>query len=343
MTLINDILDFSKIEAGKLDLRPVEFSLRETLARTLKPLQLHTDRKGITLEWQVAADVLDLLEADTGRLQQILINLVGNAIKFTERGHVKLSVERLAETDDELQLHFCVSDTGIGIPADKLRAIFAPFEQLDGSQTRKYAGTGLGLAIVSKLTELMGGTVWVQSEIGIGSRFHFTVLCRRVNSIVLPTPAIVETRPQQPPRSLRILVAEDYKVNQLIARRILEKRGHSVTVVENGAEAVDAVSHEAFDLVLMDIQMPVLGGIEATEEIRRREAGSFRHLPIVALTANAMQGDRDLYESIGMDDYISKPFQPEQLLETIARLVSQQDATVLAHIAVSQCGDRVGS
>ena len=333
LTLINDILDFSKIEAGKLDLRPIEFSLRETLARTLVPLRFHTERKGIALEWQVAPEVLDQLEADAGRLQQILVNLVGNAIKFTEHGRVELTVEPLAETDNELQLHFCLSDTGIGIPADKLQAIFAPFEQLDGSQTRKYAGTGLGLAIVSKLTELMGGTVWVQSELGRGSRFHFTVLCRRVKSIAVPTPAVVESRPQESSRLLRILVAEDYVVNQVIVRRILEKCGHSVTMVENGQEAVDAASREAFDLVLMDIQMPVLGGIEATAKIRRREADGSRHLPIVALTANAMQGDRELYESVGMDYYLSKPFQPEQLLETIAQIVAARDAVILAAMA----------
>ena len=343
LTLVNDILDFSKIEAGKLDLRPAQFSLREMLTSTLEPLRYQAEQKGVSLGWTIAADVADQIEADGGRIQQVLINLAGNAVKFTEQGRVAVDVKLNNECGDQLELHVCVTDTGIGVPADKLQSIFAPFEQLDGSSTRKYAGTGLGLAIVGKLVELLGGTVWVQSEVGRGSRFHFTFACRRLRTVFVPGPACEDQSPPRVCRKLRILVAEDYPVNQLIARRILEKRGHSVTVVVNGQEAVDAVSNEDFDLVLMDIQMPVLGGVEATEEIRRRELGSGRHLPIVALTANAMQGDHELFKGAGMDDYISKPFQPEQLLSTIELLAASRDAAMPGVVSVDLHYEHVGS
>ena len=329
LSLVNDVLDFSKIEAGKLELRPVEFSLRASLAKTLEPLRFLAERKGVSLEWAVAANVTDDLEADAGRVQQVLINLVGNAIKFTDRGRVDIRVELRNESDDQFELQVLVADSGVGIPADKLQMIFTPFEQLDGSTTRRYGGTGLGLAIVAKLVELMGGTVWVQSEVGQGSRFHFTFSCRRAKSVVAPVLANALSEMSALIRPLRVLVAEDYKVNQLIVQRILEKRGHCVTLVEDGQSAVDAVSRETFDIVLMDIQMPVLGGLEATQEIRRREAGTLRRIPIIALTANVSDCDRELCLAAGVSDYITKPFQPRSLLATIEQAVANREAEIL--------------
>ncbi len=329
LSLVNDVLDFSKIEAGKLELRPVEFSLRASLAKTLEPLRFLAERKGVSLVWAVATNVTDYLQADVGRVQQILINLVGNAIKFTDRGRVGIRVELRNESDDKFELQVSVADSGVGIPADKLQMIFAPFEQLDGSTTRKYGGTGLGLAIVAKLVELMGGTVWVQSEVGQGSRFHFTFSCRRAKSVVAPVLANALSEMPALTRPLRVLVAEDYKVNQLIVQRILEKRGHCVTLVEDGQAAVDAVSRETFDIVLMDIQMPVLGGLEATQEIRRREVGTLRRVPIIALTANVSDCDRELCLAAGVGDYITKPFQPRSLLATIEQAVAHREAEIL--------------
>ena len=329
LLLVNDVLDFSKIEAGKLELRPVLFSLRETLRQTLEPLQFLAERKGVSLEWTVEANVCDHLVADASRVQQVLINLVGNAIKFTEAGRVAIRVELQSESDDQLELHVAVADTGTGIPIDKLQLIFAPFEQIDGSATRNYGGTGLGLAIVTKLVQLLGGAVWVQSEIGRGSCFHFTCTCRRTQADSVPVPSDAVSEMPVLARPLRVLVAEDYKVNQLIVRRILEKRGHAVTLVEDGRQAVDAVSHATFDVVLMDIQMPILGGIEATREIRQLEAGSWRRVPIIALTANAMEGDREHYLAAGMDDYIPKPFLPRAMLEALERAAAEQDSAIL--------------
>ncbi len=337
LSLVNDVLDFSKIEAGKLELRPVEFSLRASLAKTLEPLRFLAERKGVSLEWAVAANVTDYLDADAGRVQQVLINLVGNAIKFTDRGRVEIGVELRSERDDQLELQVSVADSGVGIPADKLQMIFTPFEQLDGSTTRKYGGTGLGLAIVAKLVELMGGKVWVQSEVGEGSRFHFTFSCRRAKSVVAPVLANVLSEMPALTRPLRVLVAEDYKVNQLIVQRILEKRGHRVTLVEDGQAAVDAVARETFDIVLMDIQMPVLGGIEATQVIRRREAGSLRRVPIIALTANVSDCDRELCLVAGASDYITKPFQPRSLLATIEQAVADREVEIL-ELAASHSG-----
>ena len=338
LMLVNDVLDFSKIEAGKLELRPVEFSLRESLAKTLEPLRFLAERKGVSLEWTVAANVTDYLQADAGRIQQVLINLVGNAIKFTDRGRVDIGVELRNESADTLELQVSVTDSGVGIPADKLQMIFTPFEQLDGSTTRKYGGTGLGLAIVSKLVELMGGAVWVQSEVGEGSHFHFTFSCRRAKSVVAPVLANAMSEMPALIRPLRVLVAEDYKVNQLIVQRILERRGHRVTLVEDGQAAVDAVSRETFDIVLMDIQMPVLGGLEATQEIRRREAGTLRRIPIIALTANASDCDRELCLEAGVNDYITKPFQPRSLLATIEQTVADREAEIL-ELAASHTED----
>jgi two-component system sensor histidine kinase/response regulator len=483
LSVINDILDFSKIEAGKLDLESLAFPLRDTLGDTMKTLALRAHKKGLELACQVLADVPDGLVGDPARLRQIVVNIVGNAIKFTESGEVVMRVERdvdlvslgdvvgeksesrsqesegaepdsAARATDEVVLHFAVRDTGIGIAPDKLHAIFAPFVQADGSTTRRFGGTGLGLAISARLVELMGGRIWVESEPGRGSVFHFTAklgvtatlpasampahpvnlqdlpvlvvddnatnrrileemltnwhmkptvvasaaealvemeracaagqayplvlvdaqmpgtdgyeLARQINdnphyagatimmlsssdaSLRGPKPRLAaslmkpikqselfdaimtslgvslrrdEKEPAAaaiaPVRSLRVLLAEDNAVNQKFVVHVLEKRGHNVRVVCNGREALSALEEGGFDLVLMDVQMPEMGGFEATAEIRSRERVTGGHQPVIAMTAHAMKGDRERCLEAGMDDYISKPIQASRLFELI--------------------------
>ena len=483
LAVINDILDFSKIEAGKLDLDPVEFNLRDHLDETIATMALRAHTKGLELACHVLGDVPDALVGDPGRLRQVIVNLIGNAVKFTAAGEVVMSVA-LQKEESSMQneqpsgsssslldspfciLHFTVRDTGIGIPADKLDLLFKAFSQVDASTTRKYGGTGLGLAITSQLVRMMEGRAWVESAEGQGSTFHFTarfglaphpapraapvdmarlqglpVLVvddnstnRRILHELLAgwgtRPAVVESgqaaleamrqaadaghpysvvlldhmmpemdglmlaeriqadprltgamlmmlssadrpetaarcrergvasyltkpvkraellsalmravgaaaaaRPAAAPRrfvpcghSLRLLLAEDNAVNQKLAVRLLEKRGHSVKVVGNGKEAVAALEAEAFDVVLMDVQMPEMDGLEATAAIRAREKASGERVPIVALTAHAMKGDREQCMAVGMDGYVSKPLQPGELFDTIERLAAGDEA-----------------
>jgi signal transduction histidine kinase/DNA-binding response OmpR family regulator len=462
MTVINDILDFSKIEAGKLDFEPIEFRLRDLLGDTLKTLALRAHRKGLELTCDIADDVPERVIGDPGRLRQILVNLAGNAIKFTEKGEVGVRVRFHGELDNQCSLSFAVFDTGIGIPADKQAVIFDAFSQADGSTTRRFGGTGLGLTISSRLVAMMGGKMTVDSQVGKGSTFQFSIrvpkpttpaaeasvlnpaalrglavlvvddnetnrrilsgFVRRWNMVPTSVDSgaaaiaelrrriaadqppyalmlvdqmmpemdgfqLVETVKQEPglapsaimmltsvdrrsdasrcrelsinsylvkpvkadelraailavldsarsvqriapptppekqaksdaesPRPLRILLAEDNPVNQRVALHILQKAGHSIVVVGNGRLAVEATGREAFDLVLMDVQMPEMDGLEATAAIRWREAQTGSHLPIIAMTAHAMKGDRERCLAAGMDDYVSKPVQPAQLL-----------------------------
>jgi PAS domain S-box-containing protein len=474
LQVINDILDFSKIEAGKLDLEPIEFNLRDSLDDTLATLALRAHKKGLELLDYVQSDVPDALVGDPGRLRQIVVNLVGNAIKFTERGEVVVRVEPESQSDSHVCLHFAVTDTGIGISPDKLDRLFKAFSQVDASTTRKYGGTGLGLAISSQLVQMMGGRIWLESEAGRGSTFHFSaqfdvsptpairsrieperlhglpVLVvddnatnRRILQEMLTNwrmnPTVVEggaaalqeltqarqagkpydlilldsmmpemdgfalaqrikddpklvgatlmmlssadrrgdaarcrqlgvaaflvkpvrqselldaimtalsptahaesrgTAPafafEQAERSLRLLLAEDNAVNQELAVRLLEKRGHTVTVVQNGKEAVHALFVESsapdgcmrpeFDAVLMDVQMPEMDGFEATATIRMKEQSTGgRHMPIIAMTAHAMKGDRERCLAAGMDGYVAKPLQPKQLFNVVESIVS---------------------
>ena len=459
LQLINDILDFSKIEAGKLELDPIDFSLRDNLGDTLKTLAIRAHEKGLELAAHVLPEVPDELVGDPVRLRQIIVNLIGNALKFTERGEVVVKVALEGQEGDDIGLHFAVSDTGIGIPADKQGVIFEAFAQADGSTTRKYGGTGLGLAISSQLVKMMGGTIWVESEVGQGSTFHFTARVgssknlasrlpaqradlegfralvvddnatsrrtleevlrnwhmqpatassaatafvalkkaqargepftlalvdymmpdtdgfglteqilqdpdlARIKLIMLsstghasvagrcrelglagcltkpvkqselfeaivsvlgtrepgtaPPATTAETVAPSPSRSLRVLLAEDNPVNQRLAVKLMEKRGHTLVVTSNGVEALTALEREKFDLVLMDVQMPEMGGFEATGRIREREKSTGEHVPIIAMTAHALKGDRERCLEAGMDAYVSKPIQSRVLFETI--------------------------
>jgi len=470
LRLINDILDFSKIEAGRLDLEAIDFDLRESLANTVRTMALRVHEKGLELLYEIKSDVPDALVGDPARLWQVLINLVGNAVKFTHKGEISILVEAEDLTPENATLHFTVCDTGIGIPADRLQAVFEPFVQADNSMTRKFGGTGLGLTITSRLVEMMEGRVWVESEEGKGSRFHFTVrfgrrttaLVKRAESLrpnliglrvlvvddneanrrilkgilthwrmesaeaeggepalatlraasrrnepfhlilldsMMPgmdgfqvleqirrepeidrpvvlmlssseqrgavarcrtlgaaaylvkpvrpsellvameialqgpgehrlavrTAAVPARTEQSSRRSLRILIAEDNPVNQLLAMRILQKVGHTTAMADNGQEALQALAREPFDLLLMDVQMPVMNGFQATAKIREQELGTGRHLPIVALTAHAMKGDRELCFEAGMDAYVAKPLQTGELFAAIAAVIAIAD------------------
>jgi signal transduction histidine kinase/DNA-binding response OmpR family regulator/HPt (histidine-containing phosphotransfer) domain-containing protein len=476
LTVINDILDFSKIEAGHLEFEAVNFNLRDSIGDTIKILALRAHKKGLELACHVRSGVPDELVGDPGRLRQLIVNLVNNAIKFTEQGEVVVHIDVDSRSEREVSLHFAVRDTGIGIPLDKQRAIFDPFTQADSSTTRRYGGTGLGLSISSRLAEGMGGRIWLESEPGKGSVFHFTArFTRQYGSTERPAPLqpaalselpvlvvddnatnrrileemllhwrmrptvtananealvvmkqaaaagepfslvlcdammpdidgfmLVEQIKQCPdlagatimmlssadhlrdgqrcrdlgiarylvkpikqselldailnvmsaslldepaqqdgrgageegtaaavavPESqgrLRILLAEDNPVNQVVAVRMLQKQGHKVMVVGNGRDALTALDQQPFDLVLMDVQMPEMDGLEATGQVRQRERGTGRHIPIVAMTAHAMTGDRERCLAAGMDDYVAKPVQAEELHAALARLTEDR-------------------
>ncbi len=462
LAVINDILDFSKIEAGKLDLDPIEFNLRDQLDDTVNALAQRAHSKGLELACHVYSDVPDALVGDPGRLRQIIVNLMGNSIKFTSEGEVVMHVKLQSLTGDQVVIDFSIRDTGIGIPADKMDRLFKAFSQVDMSTTRRYGGTGLGLAISSQLIQMMGGEVWVESEEGKGSTFHFsaqfrvspeavprrtpaglakvqgaTVLvvddnetnCRILEDLLSNwgmKPTIVRngkdamealinawrlgepygivlldnmmpemdgftlaeeirknpvlagstlmmlssadrqanaarckalgmqgylTKPirradllstilsavhadpsyiagavsapttiEPCSKGLRLLLTEDNVVNQKLALRLLEKRGHTVVIASNGLQAVSALQQQRFDAVLMDVQMPEMDGLEATRVIRSRERESGGRVPIIAMTAHAMKGDRERCLEVGMDGYISKPLHPTELFEAVEGL-----------------------
>ncbi len=317
LTLLNDVLDYSKIEAGRLELEAVVFSLQQVLRDAARTFYAPARQKGLLLEVHCPPAVPDTLRGDPVRLRQILLNLVSNAIKFTDAGSVKVQVEIDRPTSEELLLRFSITDTGIGIPPDQQPVIFEAFRQGDGSTTRRYGGTGLGLAISLRLTRLMGGCLWVESQPGRGSVFYFTARFGLAQRPVAsePEPAPETSRP--PRHALRILLAEDHPVNQKIAVRLLRKMGHQAAVARTGREAVELSAQQPFDVILMDVQMPEMDGLEATRRIREREGPMAAHTPILAMTAFAMPGDRERCLAAGMDGYLSKPFRPAELEEAI--------------------------
>jgi signal transduction histidine kinase/DNA-binding response OmpR family regulator len=464
LSIINDVLDFSKIEAGKLELDAMPFNLRESLAETMLALGFRAHQKGLELVCEVAPEVPETLVGDSGRLRQILVNLVGNAIKFTDHGEIFVRVRGQSPEADTAVLHFAIKDTGMGIAAEKKERIFEAFSQADGSMTRRYGGTGLGLTICVRLAEMMGGRVWLESQPGQGSTFHFTVRlavdpsqpavirhehlhniralivddnatnrrvldgmlngwgicttsvegaraaleaieltkqngqpfslvlvdgqmpamdgfalaeqmrrdlgmltatimmltsvthlddaahCRALGisaylvkpigqrDLLLAILQVLNNAPaakdqplvngdatQERPNGRRVLLVEDTAVNQTLATRLLEKRGYFVTLAANGREAVEGFEKNRFDLVLMDIQMPEMDGFEATAAIRALEQLSGEHVPIIAMTAHALKGDKERCLAAGMDGYVSKPIHPRDLFSTIERLLANRD------------------
>jgi signal transduction histidine kinase/AmiR/NasT family two-component response regulator len=333
LTVINDILDFSKIEAGKLDIDTIEFNLRDTIAETFKILSLPAQQKGLQVIIDVRQEVPEKLVGDPSRLRQIFLNLVGNAIKFTAKGLISLYVEIVSEDENGIVLHVQVTDTGIGIARNRQEFLFNAFTQADSSTTRKYGGTGLGLAISSRLVQLMGGRIWLESEPGKGSTFHFTARFGRISvgqrknedgvkktvQEKQPTVSLV-SHPQYDSRSLRVLLAEDNPVNQRLVVRLLEQRGYHVVVANTGREALELYKISALDLVLMDVQMPEMDGLDAAAAIREYEKVSGRRTIIIALTAHAMNGDMERCLLSGMDGYLSKPIQPTKLTAVIEQV-----------------------
>ena len=324
MQLLNDILDVSKIEAGKVELDRAPFSMRDCVESSTRTMSAAAQQKGLKLTWEVDPQIPDNLVGDENRIRQVLLNLIGNAIKFTAEGSVGVTVAMEPAPDSSLVAHFAVHDSGPGIPEDKRKIIFEPFRQADGSTTRRYGGTGLGLAISSGLVDIMSGRIWVESEVGKGSTFHFTAPftlgAPPVPKRVAAPASAMECAP------LSILVAEDNVVSQRLVTALLKERGHAVTLAGNGTEVLDLVERRDFDLILMDIQMPEMDGLQATAEIRSREGQKGKHIPIVAMTAHAMAGDRERCLESGMDGYIAKPIHPGELMALITGMSAQRIA-----------------
>jgi two-component system, sensor histidine kinase and response regulator len=315
LALLDDILDLSKIEAQKLLIEQVEFRLRETVQDVVRMLAFRTNPAVLKLSTDIHSETPNNLIGDPNRLRQILVNLIGNAIKFTSKGSVTVRVRVKTLSADTVVLNCFVSDTGIGIPLEKQKVIFDAFAQADASITRKYGGTGLGLSICNQLIQLMGGEISVESEPKKGTTFSFTLpFGIAPPKDPISEPAKLQRRPAHiKPIPLKVLVVEDNTVNQKLARLLLQKLGHRSTVVSNGRAAVRALERRRFDLVLMDIQMPTMGGLQTTEAIRASEKQTGEHIPIIAMTAHAMSSNRQNALNAGMDDFISKPIDVEQL------------------------------
>ncbi len=316
--IINDILDFSRVETGKLELNNATFRLSGMLRSIFDLLESKARQKDLTLRLEIAGNVPDVLFGDSLRLSQVCINLFTNALKFTEKGGVILRINLEETRGDDLVLRFSMADTGIGIAEEQKNAIFDAFSQADGSTTRRFGGTGLGLALCKRMVELMDGAIWVDSIPGKGSTFHFTVVLQRGEEGVLqeahaaaPAQAVEHTEP------LRVLVVEDNELNQEIALEMLRAIGITPTLARNGAEAVALSGERAFDIIFMDIQMPVMDGLEAARSIRAGKGPGAATMPIIAMTANAMRGDREKSLAAGMNDHITKPIDHVELEEAV--------------------------
>ena len=332
LNLIDNILDLSKIEAGKMDLEDSRFNLRTAIEGVIKGLAARAVGRGLEISSRFSPGTPELLIGDPIRLRQIILNLVGNAVKFTTQGQVRVEVEPEEERTGRVKLKITVADTGPGLSPEQQGVIFEPFSQADNSTTRKFGGSGLGLTISKRLVEMMDGRIWVDSQLGQGATFGFNAWFKLDQT---STPA--ETTDQSAGRTdgrnsekidlskLSILVAEDNPVNQKMTRVMLERKGARVTVVSNGRQAVEATRKESFDLILMDVQMPEMDGLEATEIIRRELADDDACPPIIALTAHAMKGDREKFLAAGMDDYLSKPMVPQKLYQAVGRAVLKKN------------------
>jgi signal transduction histidine kinase/CheY-like chemotaxis protein len=330
LNIINDILDFSKIEAGKLNLEQIDFDLQALLSQTIAPLEFRAKEKGLKILREDSDILSSQLLGDPNRIKQVLTNLIGNAIKFTGVGSVTVGWER--QPDQINTFHFWVRDTGIGIAPEKQSSIFEAFTQADNSTTRRYGGTGLGLTISMTLVHLMGGRIWLESQLGKGSSFHFTVELAPGQALEAQVDAVEsETSASQggskPASGLRVLVVEDHPVNQMLATKLIERAGHQVILAVNGEEGLRAASQQSFDIVFMDMQMPVMDGLEATRAIRAFETSHQKpRVYIVAMTANALPADRQACADAGMDGFISKPFKIDEL----RGLLSERQELLLA-------------
>lgn len=329
LSLINDILDLSRAEAGKVVIEEMEIQVQDVIKNVCKGLSVLARNKGIDLVWNLDPKIPRVLIGDAVRIRQVFTNLISNAIKFTHQGKVEVEAVVESLTDKDCAIKFKVIDKGIGIPAKNLANIFDVFTEAHNTTARRYGGTGLGLAICKKLVEMMRGQIWVDSVEGQGSTFHFTIIFGYKPHVTSKLkddakPQDINDSLPENIQHLRILVAEDNMINQKISVKILEKFGWEVTAVVNGQEVLDILNKQSFDVILMDDQMPVLDGVAATQVIRREEKQTGMHMPIIAMTANAMAGDRERYLQSGMDGYVSKPIDRSLLYNEIVNLVSQR-------------------
>jgi len=334
LVIINDILDFSKIEAGRIELEKLEFDLYQLLNRFKSMLMQSATKKGLAFEIEINENVPKMVIGDQVRLNQIIMNLGTNAIKFTEYGGVLVKVTKVSESNNNVRLRFDVIDTGIGIPEDKLESIFTSFSQASSNTTRKYGGTGLGLTISKQLVELQGGKIWVKSELSKGSVFSFEIVFSKseqktqTDQVKVTKESSIEVIRKQIKYPLRILMAEDNKINQLFATTVLRKNGLEVDVAENGKIAIKKLQANDYDIILMDLHMPEMDGYTASEYIRREFDSPKKDLPIIALTAAATTGEAEKCYAAGMNDYISKPYKPEDLLVKIVALVKNNNVDI---------------
>ena len=338
LTILNDILDLAKVEARKLSIERVPFSLRDTIGRALAPLTVSARSKGLRLELTVAPELPERLRGDPVRIRQLVVNLVGNAIKFTHQGEIAVILECGPAVGGEFEMVIIVRDTGIGIPLAKQRAIFDAFTQADTSTTREFGGTGLGLTICNALAGLMGGGITVSSRPGEGSEFRVTIRVAEAPAGIDRPDAGSEPPPPDMPAvtaglgaARHVLLAEDNPINQTIAEAMLLSLGYRVTIAGNGREALARAGETRFDAILMDVQMPVMGGLESTRAIRAQERGTGVRVPIIALTANAMQGDREQCLAAGMDSYLTKPIEMQDLaaeLEALTGATAKDAASI---------------
>jgi signal transduction histidine kinase len=331
LVIINDILDFSKIEAGKIEFENIRFNINDTLENLRKTFDFKLKGHGLDFIIEKEKDVPDYFIGDHVRLNQVLLNLVGNAVKFTEKGSISIIIRKQNETTDFVEILIFVKDTGIGIPKEKLDFIFQSFSQATSDTTRKYGGTGLGLTICKQLIELQNGKIWVESEHGIGSSFCFTIKYRKasapslselqelsIQNIVTVTKDILENS--------KILIVEDNQLNLLLAKTILRKQNFKIVdFAENGQIAIELLKKSDYDVILMDLHMPIMDGYEATLFIRGNLSGKKRNVPIIALTAAAIKGEKEKCFEIGMNDYISKPFKPEELFSKIIKFLQPKE------------------
>jgi len=340
LNVINDVLDFSKIEAGKLDIERVDFNINKFINDIIKAHSVHVNEKGLVLNYKLSSDIPTYLRGDPNRLQQILNNLLNNSIKFTDRGEVNLTLKKINSNKAEVEILFEVSDTGVGMEKQTMDKLFKSFSQGDSSFTRRYAGTGLGLVITKQLIEMMGGRIWVESEVGKGSTFYFTIKTETTTG-KREKPAITNLSSKNVlSKKKNILLVEDDNVNQIVLERMLREKGHQVDVANNGLEAIEFYKYRKYDVILMDIQMPEMDGIEATNQIRQIEKTLKKRTNIIALTAFALRGDRERFLSMGMDGYISKPVQMENLYDAIDLVDNgDRELKVNEYVRLNENGD----
>jgi CheY-like chemotaxis protein len=331
LNIINDVLDFSKIEAGKIVLNNIDFNFREFISELLKVHIVRARDKGLEFTYELDDKISQVINADKNKLGQVINNLVANAIKFTSTGKVSLLLETNEDENNKKILKIKISDTGIGISDEEQKKLFKSFSQVDGSITRKYGGTGLGLVISKRLVELMEGSIWVESKKNEGSEFVFTIRYTEAADIVKENNIIQKDFiGKSDKNTLKILLVEDDRFNKTVISRMLSIKNYYVELASNGLEALDMIHKKEFDIILMDIQMPKMDGLEATKEIRQHEKTTGKHIPIIAITAYAFESDKEKFLSSGMDYYIAKPIDFEQLFKTINKAVNKysQDAKI---------------